>query len=490
MSGRAGFAKSIPVKIDLRWAIIFALVYTVFALHSQAADPGVTTGDLLRVPVSARAIGMGEAYTAMADDSSALAWNPAGLSFMQQREAAFMHSSLFEGIHYERLAYAVPGDRLSFGTSLTYLGFGDIEGYDNAGASIGTQSAYSYALTGGLSTLLRERLSLGLTASFLQQKLADESASTFALNSGVLYEFASRPLGGAYRVGFSALNLGPGLKFVEERDPLPRKYNFGASVMHLKELPLNLSADVTIPNDNSPAFGIGSEYWLKNTFALRFGYAGTKDEGSGLRFGFGLRVRDLLFDYAFSDQGDLGSAHRVEVMFRWGERMHPMNREQRAMLKEARKGKGKDDHIVEIMALNDILNSDPMNDEVLKRMIVAHERLLKNELQEAVAQAPTPEEVPSPEEFALQDLVPGQQSIAQAPHAFDPSDPLGLENLPDISEPDTLSPAPSAPIAVVPAPSAVPSIESALREPAPEEAATEMVPESDGILLKPSDIYN
>src|SRR3954471_8079340 len=93
-----------------------------------AGGPGTTTADLLKIPVGVRAVGMGEAFTAMADDSSALYWNPAGMSLTNQKEATFMHSSLIEGVHYEHLGFVAPGDSYAFGTNFSYLGYGDIAG--------------------------------------------------------------------------------------------------------------------------------------------------------------------------------------------------------------------------------------------------------------------------------------------------------------------------------------------------------------------------
>src|SRR5258708_5053609 len=162
---------------------IFAICLLPFAMPvAFASGPGTTTGELLKIPVSARAIGMGEAYTAVADDSSALAWNPAGLSFASQKDAAFMHSSLIESVHYEHIAFAAPGDNYSLGASMSYLGYGDIAGYDASGTSIGNQSAYSYNFSGGLSTFVHDRLSIGLTGSVLRESLAGTSAGTFAEN--------------------------------------------------------------------------------------------------------------------------------------------------------------------------------------------------------------------------------------------------------------------------------------------------------------------
>ena len=186
-----------------------------------AADgPGTTTGELLKIPVSARAVGMGEAFTAEANDSSALEWNPAGLSYAEHKEASFMHSSLIEGIHYEHLGFAAPGDNSSWGLSTSYLGYGDIAGYTNTGAATGNLTAYSMILSGGLSTFVINNLSLGITGSVLQEKLASDSAYTVAANLGGIYTFPQHFASADYKLGLSALNLGPGLKFVSERRPL------------------------------------------------------------------------------------------------------------------------------------------------------------------------------------------------------------------------------------------------------------------------------
>ena len=140
--------------------------------------------------------------------------------------------------------------------------------------------------------------------------------------------------------------------------------------------------------------------------------------------------------------------------------------------------------------MNELLEKDPTNDRILKKMIGAHEHMLQNELREAVAQSEPTKDIPSPEEYALQDLVPGQQAVAQNSGGFDPKDPLGLENLPQATNPDALAPAPAPSPAVVPSPSAPPAVDTKVSpnneaQPAPPTA----VPAQDGVLLNPNDIY-
>src|SRR5579872_4457900 len=89
---------------------------------AQAADPGTTAAAFLKIEPGARAEGMGEAFTAVADDIDAIAWNPAGLGGLTQREASFVHNKIEEDVSLEYLAYVQPlGDLGTMAASLNYL---------------------------------------------------------------------------------------------------------------------------------------------------------------------------------------------------------------------------------------------------------------------------------------------------------------------------------------------------------------------------------
>ena len=62
---------------------------------------------------------------------------------------------------------------------------------------------------------------------------------------------------------------------------------------------------------------VGAEYMAKKTVALRLGYNGRNDAGTGLTLGGGLMVRRFALDYAFVPFGDLGNAHRFSFAYRW-----------------------------------------------------------------------------------------------------------------------------------------------------------------------------
>ena len=196
-------------------------------------------------------------------------WNPAGMAMLEQKEASFTQSSLIESVNDEQIAYVSPGDNYSYGTSLSYLGYGSIAGYDNTGNSIGDQTAYSLNWNGGLARQVIDHLFAGITAGWLHEDLAGTSANTIDFNLGAIYRLDYHPWGGNYNVGTSLQNLGPGLKFVDERDSLPTRFKFGGAATQIKELPMNLTFDVTVPNDNVTYIDFGGEYWFKQMLALR-----------------------------------------------------------------------------------------------------------------------------------------------------------------------------------------------------------------------------
>src|SRR5580698_4397027 len=108
-----------------------------------ASSPGTTAADVLNIGVGARAIGMGEAYVAQADDVSSLYWNPAGLALMQERQASFSYDQMYQGLSFQNASIGIPLENGAIGGSLSYLGYGDIQGFDQNGTATGNQNAYS-----------------------------------------------------------------------------------------------------------------------------------------------------------------------------------------------------------------------------------------------------------------------------------------------------------------------------------------------------------
>ena len=302
-----------------------------------ASGPGTTAADVLKIGVGARAIGMGEAYTAQADDVSSLYWNPAGLALMQERQASFMYDKAYQGMSFQNANVGIPLENGALGGSLSYLSYGDIPGYanDTAGTPIGNQSAYSGVATLG-AAFLGNQWAAGVNIKGIQEKLADEKANGAAFDIGTNVIFPKPVMGGTLRFGAVAQNLGAGMKFEEQKDPLPTDYRVGIAAVQMMDKKLNVSLDYTSPKDDTAYMSGGVEYWIVPFLALRTGYVNSKNEGSGLRAGIGLRIKGVSFDYAYAGQGELGMSHRYELSFRFGEPRPILTAEEGKILQQAK----------------------------------------------------------------------------------------------------------------------------------------------------------
>jgi hypothetical protein len=300
-----------------------------------ASSAGTTGAEVLKIGVGARAIAMGEAYAAQADDVSSLYWNPGGLALMQERQASFMYDQMYQGLNFSNAAIGIPLENGAVGGSLSYLGYGDIDGFDTNGNSIGAQSAHSAVGTLG-GSWLGNQWSLGATVKGIQEKLADEKANGVAFDVGGTVIYPRPVMGGTIRFGITERNMGTGLEFLQQKDPLPSELRFGVAALQLMNRKLNLSLDYAMPKAEDATVQGGAEYWISKFLALRTGYISDSAEGSGIRAGIGLRVKAVSFDYAYASGGELGITHRYEVSFRFGEPRPILTAEEYQILREAK----------------------------------------------------------------------------------------------------------------------------------------------------------
>jgi hypothetical protein len=319
------------------WAVVGILgILTMPSAHVVwASSPGTTGAEVLKIGVGARAIAMGEAYAAQADDVSSLYWNPGGLALMQERQASFMYDQMYEGLNYSNLALGIPLENGAVGASVSYLGYGNISGYDQTGTPTGNQSAHSAVGTLG-GSWLGNQWSLGANVKGIQEKLADESANGAAFDVGGTVIYPKPVLGGTMRFAVVERNMGSGMSFLQQKDPLPTEFRAGIAAVQMMNKKLNVSMDYAMPKADDASVQGGAEFWLVPFIAIRAGYIANKNEGSGIRTGLGLRIRGISFDYAYASGGELGITHRYELSFRFGEPRPILSAEEYQILKEAK----------------------------------------------------------------------------------------------------------------------------------------------------------
>lgn len=278
------------------------LALLLLAASAQAAE----TAAFLNIQPGARPMGLGEAYTAVADDLNALTTNPSGLGRMATPQASFMHAELFGGARYDSAAFGQPlgrGGESAFGVAVQRLAQGGLEGRDENGAKTGSFAAGDTAFNLGVSRWIGSSLSLGANVKYVESRLADASARTFAADLGAQKSLTAGGL--PLTLGVSVRNLGPGLKYAEETNALPRRVSGGAATRFFGML--LVSAEVS--DDGS--FGVGSEYAILPAFAVRAGY------GQALGMGFSTKLRAVSIDYSFTPSSELGNTQRLTFTTRF-----------------------------------------------------------------------------------------------------------------------------------------------------------------------------
>lgn len=313
--------------------LALAALLALPALKAGAADfarsaVGSTGAEFLLFDTSARGIALGGAFTAAANDASAVYWNPAGLAQVPRLSIAFMHARYVADIAYSAAAGAARiNDSSVLAAGLRYLDGGAIDRTDIDGLTRGKFNPRSYVAELGWGQSIYDLsdsemdVAVGVAVKAIRTDLgAGTAAVGYASDYGLQARFYSASH--TYDVGVAAQNLGMGQKFDKVRDSMPTRLRVGGGMRPVK--PLLLTAEILAPINNVPHGAAGAEWTLEMEraakVALRGGFnsltAQSLGFASGLTFGFGIAVSDLSFDYAFVPLGALGSqTHRLSVSF-------------------------------------------------------------------------------------------------------------------------------------------------------------------------------
>lgn len=286
------------------------------AAFFSRSSVGTTSAQFLEVPVTARAVALGDAQSATASDSSALNYNPARLAALEGGHAVFTHSAYFQDITHDFAAVSFRvGRGGAIGASFNRVSYGVFEKIDNRGIAIGDSLSPSDRAVGVGAARSFEDWAAGGGLKFISSELVSP-AETVALDLGMTRRFARGSL------AISLGNLGKGLQYRRASSPLPAILRMGGNLPLGR---LSLGLDTWLSRGGGPGAGVGAEYAARvGGGTTLFGRAGFNTRAafsalggvSGLAFGLGLGLGWAQFDYALADFGDLGLTHRITLGLR------------------------------------------------------------------------------------------------------------------------------------------------------------------------------
>ncbi len=324
------------------------------------AQVGITSVPFLQIEPDSRAAGMGNTGVALADNASAVFWNPAGLAFQTGNQVSITHSEWLPqfnaDLFYDYLVGKYHVDQIgTFGAHITYLNLGEQLRTDETGLEQGRFNSYEFA--GGLSygLKLNPNWSLGTGFRFIYSSLAQGDVSGQKINPG---SSIGVDLAGMYNsntftflqkeaslsAGLNISNIGPGVSYTDnaQKDPLPTIFRIGwAYKTNLDQDGINTltiandiskvmarvdeegrprgvinslftswdsferntgTGEVTLTLPQQLMIATGFEYWYNQLFAVRGGYY-YEDPNNGDRefmtLGAGLRYQFFGVDFSY-----------------------------------------------------------------------------------------------------------------------------------------------------------------------------------------------
>jgi tetratricopeptide (TPR) repeat protein len=290
----------------LVWVIpFFFLVERGFPQSLSQAGDALQS---MNAQAGAKASALGGAFSALADDPSAVYWNPAGLGWIKNSEIQTTYNQWFQDTFFQDLGAVFPTDWGAVGARLSYVNFGSFQDRDAFGNPLGPETPQAFAAALASSFRFGD-FGLGLSAKADNESYTGYSVGGFGVDAGALY----RQKWGSFSAGLR--NLGAASSF-----SLPTEFYLGAEAgFGPPDSRFRLATDVTFPS--GPAvFHHGLEWAYDQKLFIRVGYEWVTQsfqyqDQAGFGGGMGLKIGQFDLDYSLVSYGDLGLTNKAALAY-------------------------------------------------------------------------------------------------------------------------------------------------------------------------------
>ena len=285
--------------------VLAVVVMSVLMIGMSSYADSNHAGAFLRMGTGARALGMGGAFTGLANDATAGYWNPAGLTQIKRIEIFGMYSTgMTADMGYNYLAYGQTFPFGSIGISWINSGMSDIGLYNGAGEPTGTDNYSSNAFTFSYAKGF-QKFSFGLNVKMLLQSIpGGDDESGFGLDFGFMYR--PTPL-----LSFGVMAQDLASKLGDET--IPANFRLGLAVHPIDGL--NLAADVEkMHNEDGATIHFGAEYWMTPMENTKLGArAGMNGDAFAAGLSFVFSIVEFDYGYVSSTEEALNDNHRISL---------------------------------------------------------------------------------------------------------------------------------------------------------------------------------
>ncbi len=332
---------------------------------------GGQEGDFLAWGAGGRALGLGKAYVALATDSSATYWNPAGLAWVDRAEVSALHAALWEGANYDSFGLALPSlSWANLGMFGTIVSIGGAERRDEENNVLaGTFGMTKLGVGAGLGVKVACGLALGVTGKYIGRWVDGVTSGFLTAELGLRWSAPALPW---LAVGGVLQHVGT-VTVGTTGDTLPRVARLGIVLTPNRSLwigALSLDVEARLGSPVPVLWRMGVESVAFGPLTARIGMD-TWEFSGGLGFTAGQNLR---MDYSAARHADFGLSHRVSVALQWGPSMGSKRADlartayDRALQLYRAKSEDQETKAALRAALEDVLRYDAEND-IARRLL-------------------------------------------------------------------------------------------------------------------------
>lgn len=295
--------------------ILFILIPYFSGAQSIGSASGSASVLLLRRDLSPRAAALSGAFTAIADDETALLYNPAGLVNVNHSVLGVALSPGFEKVQFSHLVFTYNFDqKLGWAIGVGHMGMPEIQGKDVYGDPTKKLNAASTYLQLGIGYKLHKLFSLGMAIKYFNDQLADYSANGLAVDFGGYLKTGVPGL----TAGISVQNLATEYQYDVAKENIPMVTRAGIAFRAPALRQLIVDFDVVKASDLDWHAVLGAEYNYRDLLFARLGNRFYSGQWFKPTIGLGIRISRMYeFNYSFAQHNTLGSTHWIGFAFRF-----------------------------------------------------------------------------------------------------------------------------------------------------------------------------
>jgi hypothetical protein len=289
---------------SLTIAVAFISLTLATSLNAQDGLAGMP-GAYLYQGVGARALGMGGAYVALADDATAVYWNPAGLAAQNPFQVSFMHAILFLDTSVDFLAATAPTLKYgTFGAALIALSSGGFEQRTALNEVVGNFDTRDMAVITSWSKEIVQNFAIGINYKFVNQKILNYAGAGHGVDIGI-----KTNLFNSVDAGLMIRNIiNPKVTLASQAQSYPAQYAVGFAKSFFDQQ-LTVSTEIAkIAGWQTTTIHLGAEYRVLDKIAFRLGV-----NKNYFAMGAGFAFDALGVGYTNVAGSELGNSHRFSI---------------------------------------------------------------------------------------------------------------------------------------------------------------------------------